>query len=195
MTTQSDHAANLRCLAESDRFSGWHRSLLAAAAAALEAQAPPTVAGDETPEGPRVDPPGETGPAQASQGATPIPALLPCPFCGGAAELASAVGRRRSDGEVGRAHFVACARCDASGPAALEPAPAALAWNKLPRLADGLRPESASTGFALLDEAARHALEDTAEGVLWLRRAVTTLAERHGVKLPPAPRIKPRRPT
>lgn len=47
---------------------------------------------------------------------------------------------------------------------------------------------------ALLDEAARQALLDTAEGVLWLRRAVLALAERHGVKLPPAPR-PPRRPT
>lgn len=126
--------------------------------------------GDETPAGARVEPPGATS-------------LKPCPFCGGGAvenrdEFGAWV---ECDKRVG--YELACWR----GPKRSTRAGAASGWNAAPRLADGLRPEPASSGFALLDEAARHALEDTAEGVLWLRRAVTTLAERHGVKLPPAP--------
>lgn len=111
-------------------------------------------------------------------------ALKPCPFCGSEGKWVEASCST---------HFVACAdeaKCWSEGPARNTPAEAIDAWNALPRLADGLRPEaakSAESGFALLDEAARHALEDTAETVLWLRRAVTALAERHGVKLPPAP--------
>lgn len=118
------------------------------------------------------------------------PVLLPCPACG-----AGAVFNADDDGGVwvecaSRGRFRRCWR----GPSRDEEREARDAWNALTRLADGLRPEPASTGYALLDEAARQALLDTAEGVLWLRRSLTVLAERHGVKLPPAPR-PPRRPT
>lgn len=115
------------------------------------------------------------------------PALKPCPACGMGAHLYTEHGVRVV------CDAMACVQGPNGYGRRFDPtAEAVAAWNALPRLADGLRPEAATasvTGFALLDEAARHALEDTAETVLWLRRAVTVMAERHGVKLPPAPRL------
>lgn len=120
-----------------------------------------------------------------------FPTLKPCPFCGGEAGLLTSI-YDDNDGD-GIVSAIDCLACHARGPGhhgRSSEGLAADAWNKLPRLVDGLRAEPAPPGFALLDEAARHALEDTAEGVLWLRRAVTTLAERHGVKLPPTPKTR-----
>lgn len=115
------------------------------------------------------------------------PPLKPCPACGAGAFL--------NGDEHG--WWIECASREGDevrcwrGPSRDEEREARDAWNALPRLVDGLRAEPAApTGYALLDEAARHALEDTAEGVLWLRRSLTVLAERHGVRLPPTPKTR-----
>lgn len=103
--------------------------------------------------------------------ASPLPALKPCPFCGGGAvfdrdEFGAWV---ECDKRVG--YELACWR----GPKRSTREAAASGWNSAPRLVDGLRPEAP-------------AQPDAAETLAWLCRALTTLALRHGVTLPPFPR-------
>ena len=130
--------------------------------------------GDETPAGARVE----------SPGATPLPALKPCPFCGGGAvfdrdEFGAWV---ECDRRVG--YELACWR----GPKRSTQAGAASGWNSAPRLADGLRPEPAASG---LDNGLRLLLEALALDQAETRRLVVAIASALGVDLTtPAPSPK-----
>lgn len=105
--------------------------------------------------------------------ATPLPALKPCPFCGGDATLEAGLDYVGNEEEFD-AWWAMCRACNVYASHDTE-TECAEAWNRRPRLADGLRPETPAP-------------PDTAETLAWLCRALTTLALRHGVTLPPFPR-------
>ena len=108
---------------------------------------------------------------------TALPELKSCPFCGGEAGLLTSVdyGAECGEGIVSAIHCIACHSRSPSHPGRTGRFPAANAWNALPRLADGLRPEAPAS-------------VDTAASVAWIVRALPILAERLGVRLPPFPR-------
>ena len=105
--------------------------------------------------------------------ASPLPKLKPCPACGASGRFCT-----RDYGEW-------TVECDSApvaegwtcwrGPFRDSYSKAADAWNALPRLGDGLRPEAPAS-------------VDTAASVAWIVRALPILAERLGVRLPPFPR-------